>query len=50
MLLDENHRPTNVGEVFDSFDLFFLCCFSAELVINALANWFRYIIGCLPSL
>ncbi len=40
-LADENGRPTPLGEIFDRFDVFFLCCFSVELLLNIIGHWFR---------
>jgi len=39
-LLDQNRVPTPLGEIFDCFDIFFLCCFSVELALNLVGHWF----------
>ena len=41
-IIDDKRSPTKLGDVFDSFDMFFLVCFALELAINLTANWLRY--------
>jgi hypothetical protein len=40
-LADGNNVPTPLGEIFDRFDVIFLCCFSLELLLNIVGHWFR---------
>jgi hypothetical protein len=42
-LVDENGVPNSMGDIFDAFDIFFICFFSVELLLNAFANWFRFV-------